>query len=75
MYMISMDSSLLPVPSPGVIPVDNPTVPNALVTSNRASLRDTAGSMTVMKYVPVITTETASSVITAAFLNAALGTD
>ena len=37
MNIIAIESSLLLVDSPPVIPVDSPTVPNALTTSNSAS--------------------------------------
>ena len=39
------DSSLLPSHSPVVIPVERPTVPNALVTSNSASISEISGSI------------------------------
>ena len=48
------------------MPVERPTVPNALVTSNRLCISVTWGSMTSIRNVPTITTDSASSVMTAA---------
>ena len=56
------------------MPVDKPTVPNALVISNNASIRDMPGSIITMRYAPVITTPNEIKVITAALRNASDGT-
>lgn len=74
MYIIIIDRSLLPSHNPVVIPVERPTVPNALVISNNASIKEMLGSMITIRYVPVITTLNAMRVITAAFRKASAGT-
>lgn len=61
--------------SEGVIPVDRPTVPNALTISNSASIKGTVGSIAVIRYEPVTITPSAISVITAALRKASRGTE
>ena len=73
MYIIRMDRSFAPTPRLGVIPVESPTVPKALVTSKSASMSGTCGSSSAMAHVPSTTTAIASSVMTAAFRKASLG--
>ena len=68
-----METILLPTLNVGVIPVDRPTVPNALVISNNASSVVIFESNITNKYVEINTTVIAKTVITAAFLNASLG--
>ena len=58
-----------------VMPVDNPTVPNALVISKIASIRVISGSIKTIRYVPIKITPTAIRAITDAFLKASLGTE
>ena len=73
MYIMTTDKILLPSVKCGVMPVDSPTVPNALVTSNRISRNEMPGSMIPIMYVPVIITLMPIIVITAAFLNVSFG--
>jgi hypothetical protein len=72
-YIIKIEISLLVTQRLGVIPVDSPTVPKALVISKSASINRTSGSKHTIKYVETITTPIASRVMTDAFLNAFLG--
>lgn len=72
-YIMRMDRSFVPIPTVGVIPVERPTVPKALVTSKSASMIGTCGSSSAMPHVPIATTAIASRVMTAAFRKASLG--
>ena len=45
MYITNIDNNLLPSDKSTVIPVDKPTVQNALVISNKAWIRETSGSI------------------------------
>ena len=73
MYMIRMDTSLAGTPNVVVMPVERPTVPKALVISNRASTSRSWGSKTMVSQVPVRTTLTAIRVMTAALRKAPEG--
>ena len=73
MYIIRMESSLELVLSADVIPVERPTVPNALVISKRASRNETSGSKIRRSQVLVRTSASAKSVITAALRKRFLG--
>ena len=75
MYINTIISSLEPVPSRGVMPVDRPTVPKALVISNRASGKATSGSSTSISQVQPITSVRASRAITADLRNSSPGMD
>ena len=48
-YITRMESSLLPTVNPGVIPVERPTVPNALVISKSACVNVNPGSINTIK--------------------------
>ena len=71
--MSRMDNSLAGNPSVGVMPVDKPTVPNALTTSNRASTSGTVGSASMKSSVPTSTTSSPINVMTAALRKASIG--
>ena len=75
MYIISTESSFEPTDSPGVMPVESPTVANALTTSVTISRRGISGSIRALKNVPVSTTEMPIAVITAALRKALFGTE
>ena len=74
-YIITIDNSLLAVPRLVVIPVESPTVPNALVTSNSASLMGISGSNAVMKNVPIAITPIPMTAMTDALRNTPRGTE
>lgn len=65
-YITSTSRSLLRELSPGVMPVDRPTVPKADVISNRISSKGIPGSRIHMKKVPRHTTRADSAVTMAA---------
>ena len=74
MNIINTESSLLGTERPGVIPVESPTVPKALVTSNKMSIKLSCGSNTDIKYVPRQTVPAAKMVMTVAFFKLSDGT-
>ena len=49
MYIVMIERILLPSLRPEVMPVERPTVPNALVTSNSASISVMSGSMMTIR--------------------------
>ena len=65
-YITSTSRSLLRELSPGVMPVDRPTIPKAEVISNKISSKGTAGSRIHMKNVPRHTTRADRAVTMAA---------
>ena len=66
MYMIRTSNSLLKGLSPGVMPVDSPTVPKADVISSMMSSKGSPGSSTHMHRIPEITTRDDRAVTIAA---------
>lgn len=72
-YITSIESSFAGREREDVIPVESPTVPNALVISKSASESVTEGSRMSSIQVDVTTRKSARRVIIEAFLNASLG--
>ena len=74
-YIMTIDVSLLAVQSPVVIPVVSPTVPNALVISNKASLIAISGSKAQSINVPTAITLIPMTAMTDALRNTPRGTE
>ncbi len=72
-YIIKIETILDPVERSGVMPVERPTVANALVISNRILVRLIPGSKIEIKSDEAIMADKARNAITAAFLNASFG--
>ncbi len=71
--MMTMHISLLPTLSVGVMPVESPTVANALVISKSASIPPMSGSITSSSHVPIRMTASPNSTMTVALRNADAG--
>ena len=72
-YIVIIDISLLPTDSPPVMPVESPTVPKALVASNKTSISLKCGSSMLITSVAVSTINTPKVAITDAFLKVSFG--
>ena len=72
-YIITMESSLAATPSPGVMPVESPTVPKALTISNSASRKASCGSKSSSTKVLPATRNSPMEAMTDALRNASAG--
>ena len=71
--IMRMEISLEPTDSPGVMPVDSPTVPKAETISNRMSRSDSVGSSMAMAAPDTVIMDSASRAMTAALRKVSLG--